>query len=72
VKTICDGAMKQAIINPITEMSDTKLVEKSIMNANRTFFDRIYVRTYEPDVIKRFKQGEVPSYLQNHLGTTPY
>ncbi len=57
-KTLCDGAKKQAIINPVTEMDDEKLIEKTILSHNKTFYDRIYVRKYEPDVIKRFKQGD--------------
>jgi len=41
------------------------------MQANKTFFDRIYLRNYEPEIIKRMKNGDAP-YLNDHLGTQPY
>eukprot|EP00347_Sterkiella_histriomuscorum_P004315 403360913 len=70
-KNICDGAMKAAVINPITEASEDKLLERTIFNANKTYYDRIYLRNYEPDCIKRLRNGETP-YLNDHLGTQAY
>lgn len=63
--------MKAAVVNPVTEASDNKLIERTIMNANKTFYDRIYLRNYEPDCVKRLRNGETP-YLNDHLGTQPY
>jgi hypothetical protein len=29
------------------------LIDKSILTPDKTFYDRIYVRNYEPDCVKR-------------------
>ncbi len=52
-KNICDGAIKAGYINPVTEKSPDKVIEKSILSPKQRFCDEIYVRTYQPEYIKR-------------------
>ena len=37
-----------------------KLFDKTIMTGNRTFYDRIYIRNYEPEKVRRATNGFVP------------
>ena len=48
-------------------------MERSIyLDTGKTYYDRIYVRNYQPDVIKRLEKGDTP-YLNEHLGANhPY
>ena len=70
-KIICDGARVQSTVNPINVDSASKLIDRSILKTSQsTFYDRIYLRKYEPDAIRRIKESreEAPSsYLKDHL-----
>lgn len=63
--------MKAAIFNPINEKAEDKAIERTILAPDRSFYDGIYLRNYEPEYIKRVKNGEAP-YLNDHLGTEVY
>jgi hypothetical protein len=69
-KTICNGAIRSSISIPKNYDSKDVIFEKTIMRDHKTFYDRIYVRTYQPDCIKRTLEGPSP-YLNNHLGSKP-
>jgi hypothetical protein len=88
VKAICDGAKKQShqdlkralSKNDMDERDErsqllSKVVDRSILKStNATFYDRIYLRKYEPDEVRRYKQGAglVEGYLDKHLEQEPY
>ena len=39
----------------------------AILKPENTYFNRVYLRTYEPEYVRRAKTGGASSYLQGHL-----
>lgn len=67
VQAICEGAAKNS--NAGVGAEGKKAIENS-----GTYFNRIYLRKYEPDEIRRYKQtrGLSQSYLDSYLEREPY
>jgi hypothetical protein len=45
---------------------------KILLQPDKSFYDRVYLRTYEPDYVKRAKSRGVTSYQREHLAQQPY
>jgi hypothetical protein len=60
VKAITDGAIKQATMNAEVQDIDSKVIDRQILKrSDSTYYNRIYVRKYEPEFVRRYKKPSI-------------
>jgi hypothetical protein len=58
VKAITDGAIRQAKHVEETADLDSKVIDRQILKrAHSTFYNRVYLRKYEPDNVRMYHKA---------------
>ncbi len=55
VKAICDGAKKGSVSISVLKEGSKSIDRSLLKNGNSVYFNRVYLRNYEPDYVRRFK-----------------
>lgn len=57
-KAITDGAIRSSVIIAEVQDLDAKLLDRSLLNrGDSTYYNRVYVRNYEPELVRRFRKA---------------
>ena len=72
-KIICNGALVHSISpnRGAVDEDEASKEDAKVLHPDKTFYDGIYLRSYEPDYVRRVK-GATSSFLQGHLELEPF
>lgn len=59
-KAIADGAIKKSVIIAEVQDIDSNIIDRALLKrGDSTYYNRMYVRNYEPEIVKRVRKGSV-------------